>query len=74
MIGDLAQREDELGGKTLLVVGLGRIGGRLASLPRLSTCKVIGFRRDPARPATAADEVHAMAGLPGLLRKPISSR
>src|SRR5918993_201172 len=30
MIGDLARREDELGGKTLLVVGLGRIGGRLA--------------------------------------------
>jgi D-2-hydroxyacid dehydrogenase (NADP+) len=27
MIGDLAQREDELGGKTLLVVGLGDIGG-----------------------------------------------
>ena len=26
MIGDLAQREDELGGKTLLVVGMGRIG------------------------------------------------
>src|ERR687893_1476766 len=28
MIGDPARREDELGGKTLLVVGLGRIGGR----------------------------------------------
>src|SRR3954449_8066818 len=27
MIGDLAQREDELGGKTLLIVGLGDIGG-----------------------------------------------
>src|SRR6202163_1042455 len=30
MIGDLAQREDELAGKTLLIVGLGDIGGRLA--------------------------------------------
>jgi D-2-hydroxyacid dehydrogenase (NADP+) len=29
MIGDLTQREDELGGKTLIVVGLGRIGGRM---------------------------------------------
>ena len=27
MIGDLTQREDELGGKTLLIVGLGQIGG-----------------------------------------------
>src|SRR3974390_1863884 len=27
MIGDLSQREDELTGKTLLVIGLGRIGG-----------------------------------------------
>src|SRR5438477_12859470 len=32
MIGDLPNREDELGGKTLLVVGLGQIGGRLAGL------------------------------------------
>src|SRR5258707_6577468 len=32
MIGDLSQREDELGGKTLLVVGIGDIGGRLAPL------------------------------------------
>jgi hypothetical protein len=28
MIGDITQREDELGGKTLLIVGLGQIGGR----------------------------------------------
>ena len=26
MLGDLTQREDELGGKTLLIVGMGRIG------------------------------------------------
>jgi phosphoglycerate dehydrogenase-like enzyme len=30
MIGNLAQREDELGGKTLLIVGLGQIGARAA--------------------------------------------
>lgn len=34
LIGDLSQREDELGGKTLLVVGLGDIGGRLAQLAK----------------------------------------
>ena len=34
MIGDASQREDELGGKTLVVVGLGQIGGRLAELAK----------------------------------------
>jgi len=34
MIGDLAEREDELGGKTLLVVGMGRIGSDLARLAK----------------------------------------
>ena len=34
MIGDLAQREDELTDKTLVIVGLGRIGGRLAQLAK----------------------------------------
>src|SRR5215467_9504517 len=32
MIGDISKREDELGGKTLLIVGMGRIGSRLAAL------------------------------------------
>ena len=48
MIGDLAQREDELGGKTLLIVGLGRIGARLAQLAKAFDMRVIGTRRDPA--------------------------
>ena len=48
MIGDLAQREDELGGKTLLVVGLGDIGGRLAQLAKAFDMHLIGLRRDPA--------------------------
>ena len=38
MIGDLTQREDELGGKTLLIVGLGQIGAGWRSSPRRSTC------------------------------------
>ena len=48
MIGDLSQREDELGGKTLLIVGLGDIGGRLAQLAKAFDMRVIGIRRDPA--------------------------
>src|SRR5215470_11292831 len=49
MIGDLGQREDELGGKTLLVVGMGRIGSHLARLAKAFGMKVIGIRRDPSQ-------------------------
>ena len=38
MISDLSQREDELAGKTLLIVGLGRIGSRLAGMARAFEC------------------------------------
>lgn len=67
MIGDLAQREDELQGKTLVIVGLGKIGGRLAQLAKAFDMRVIGVRRDPAGGRGAADEVHALAALPDLL-------
>src|SRR5215831_20978740 len=67
MIGDLAQREDELGGKTLLVVGLGDIGGRLAKLAKAFEMRVIGLRRNPAAGSGAADAVHPMAELRPLL-------
>ncbi|MGY4802486.1 D-2-hydroxyacid dehydrogenase [Roseomonas sp. KE0001] len=63
MIGEIARREDELGGKTLLVVGLGRIGGRLARLAKAFGMRVIGLRRDPAAGAEGADEVHAISAL-----------
>jgi phosphoglycerate dehydrogenase-like enzyme len=67
MIGDLARREDELGGKTLLIVGLGQIGGRLAQLAKAFDMTVIGIRRDPGAGAGRADAVHAMAELGALL-------
>jgi phosphoglycerate dehydrogenase-like enzyme len=63
MIGDLARREDELGGKTLLVVGIGRIGGRLARLAKAFGMNVVGLRRDPAKGAEGADEIHPMSAL-----------
>ena len=63
MIGDVAQREDELTGKTLLVIGLGRIGGRLAQLAKAFEMNVIGFRRDPASGKGAADAVHTLTEL-----------
>lgn len=63
MIGDLSGREDELGGKTLLVVGIGRIGGRLARLAGAFGMRVVGLRRDPSRGAEGAEEVHGMEAL-----------
>ena len=67
MIGDLSQREDELGGKSLLVVGLGQIGGRLAQIAKAFDIRVVGLRRDPATGRGAADAVHAMSELKSLL-------
>lgn len=67
MIGDLAGREDELGGKTLLIVGLGGIGGRLATLAKAFELNVVGIRRDPASGKGAADSVHDLSALKELL-------
>jgi len=66
MIGDLARREDELGGKTLLVVGLGQIGGRLAEIAKAFDMRVVGLRRDPAA-GGPADEIRPMSDLKALL-------
>ena len=67
MIGELAEREDEIGGKTLLVVGLGDIGGRLARLAKAFDMHVIGLRRVPLSGRGAADAVHRMDELNALL-------
>jgi D-2-hydroxyacid dehydrogenase (NADP+) len=66
MIGDLTKREDELGGKTLLIVGLGRIGNRLAELAKAFDMHVLATRRDPALGGDA-HEVHGMSALKSLL-------
>jgi phosphoglycerate dehydrogenase-like enzyme len=62
MISDLSRREDELGGKTLLIVGLGGIGSRLAALAKAFGMTVIATKRHPATaPAPGglpADEVY----------------
>jgi D-2-hydroxyacid dehydrogenase (NADP+) len=67
MISDLARREDELGGKTLVIVGLGQIGGRLAELAKAFEMRVIALRRNPASGRGAADAVHAIGELDALL-------
>ena len=58
MISQIGAREDQLGGKTLLVVGLGRIGSRLAQLAKAFDMRVVGIRRDASRGGDGADSVH----------------
>jgi D-2-hydroxyacid dehydrogenase (NADP+) len=58
MISDLSRREDELGGKTLLIAGLGGIGSRLATLAKAFDMRVIATKRNPAGASNAADEVY----------------
>src|SRR5580692_10507067 len=67
MIGDLTQREDELGGKTLVLVGLGQIGNRVAQLAKAFDMRVVALRRDPAAGPGAADAVHATGDFKSLL-------
>lgn len=55
LISEISQREDELGGKTLVIVGMGRIGSRLAKLAKAFDMHVIAVKRDPATGAEAAD-------------------
>ncbi len=63
MQSDHALREDELAGKTLVIFGLGRIGGRLAKLAKAFDMNVVGFRRSNLSDKGHADEVHASAAL-----------
>lgn len=67
MNADRARREDELGGKTLLVVGLGGIGNRLARLAKAFDMHVTGIRRDPSAGGGYADAVHGLDELNALL-------
>jgi phosphoglycerate dehydrogenase-like enzyme len=57
MLGDLTRREYELAGRTLLIVGLGRIGAGLAHFARAFAMRVVGLRRNPAAGAGDADVV-----------------
>jgi phosphoglycerate dehydrogenase-like enzyme len=62
-----SRREDQLTGKTLLVVGLGRIGGRLARLAKAFDMRVIGTRSNPAAGAAGADAVYGNDRLHALI-------
>lgn len=57
MLGDLTQREDELIGKTMLIVGMGAIGSRLAKFAKAFDMKVLATKRDPSTAEGPADEI-----------------
>ena len=67
MIADIPAREDELAGKTLVIVGYGRIGKRLAKLAKAFDMRVIGLRRSTGGASAPADEVRTMAEFSSLL-------
>ena len=63
---DVNARETELYGKTLLVIGFGPIGQRLAGLARAFGMQVLAVRAQPQL-GGPADEVHGQPALPVLL-------
>lgn len=67
MISEISGREDQLTGKTILIVGMGRIGGRLAQLAKAFGMRVIATKRDPGTGTAGADAVYGNDQLPQLL-------
>lgn len=55
-----------LAGKTVLIVGVGNMGGAAAGIARRLGLRVLGVRRN-GRPHRAVDEMHAPGDLPELL-------
>ena len=67
MISDLTQREDELGGKTILIIGLGGIGSRVAKLAKAFDMHVVATKRNLATAVGPADELYTPHHLSDLL-------
>ena len=59
MIGDPNAREAELSGRTVLIVGLGTIGRRLAGFAKALGMRVIATKRDPSEGGAPADQIVA---------------
>ena len=67
MISQISEREDQLTGKTMLIVGMGRIGGRLAKLAKAFDMRVLATKRDPSTGTEGADAVYGRDRLHELL-------
>ena len=59
----------ELAGKTVGVVGLGKIGREVARLAKAFEMRVIGSRRDPSRPVAQIEQLYGHDGLHDVLRQ-----
>jgi phosphoglycerate dehydrogenase-like enzyme len=67
MISDINAREDELAGKTLFIVGTGKIGDRLARLAKAFEMQVVGFRRNTSAGKGHADALHSISEFKSML-------
>ena len=57
----------ELAGKTILIVGVGAIGGRTAELAKSFNMKVLGIRKHTERKVAAVDRMYGPNGLAAVL-------
>lgn len=57
----------ELAGKSMLLLGVGAIGARLARVAAALDMRVVGVRRDPSQGEEGVAEMHGMLELPRLL-------
>jgi D-2-hydroxyacid dehydrogenase (NADP+) len=69
MIADPMAREQEQGGRTVVVVGFGRIGQRFGRLAKAFDCHVIGVKREASPMPDYADCVVSIADLAEVLPK-----
>jgi phosphoglycerate dehydrogenase-like enzyme len=67
MVSTIAEREAEVAGKTMVIVGLGRIGGRLARFAKAFDMHVIGVKRDVTSPVANVDQLVATKDLASVL-------
>jgi phosphoglycerate dehydrogenase-like enzyme len=67
IISDRALREDDLCRQTMLIIGLGEIGSRLAKLAKVFGMRVLGVKQDISRHDGTADEVYTPEQMPNLL-------
>ena len=67
MISDIARREDELAGKTIIIFGMGAIGSRVAHLAKAFEMHVIGIRRNVDAIRNLVAEAYAPGSFTSLL-------
>lgn len=67
MIADPAAREQEVAGKTVLIIGLGGIGGRVARFAKAFDMTVIGLKRDTSARVDNVDRLVGPADLEAAL-------